>query len=64
MTDPSCIDCDGRPAHVATTPEGFQVWLCGSCEYKRLHPDASPAVTMPGERPPERLQRETLFPVE
>jgi hypothetical protein len=60
---PKCCDCgegDVFPYHVGHG----HIWLCGSCAYKREHPDAAPAVALPRERPSLPLQGETLFDVE
>jgi hypothetical protein len=40
---------------------GGYVWLCGSCAYRRKHPDAPPPAAAPWERRPLPLQSERLF---
>jgi hypothetical protein len=67
---PRCKDCGGGQPRVVgiesrdlrvNAMRVYHVWLCASCEYKRAHPLAAPAVLMPNERRPLRLQEETLF---
>jgi C4-type Zn-finger protein len=65
---PRCADCGGMECrvvgYVLHTPQGDRVshvWLCASCEYRRINPDAPRAVRMPRERPAASLQSETLF---
>lgn len=58
---PRCADCKGADCHVVALPSGQgHLFLCGSCEYLRAHPDAPRAVKLPRERS-KRLQRETLL---
>lgn len=66
---PKCLDCKSGQCRVITVGsavrDGVRVpqhaWLCASCEYKRIHPDAATAVPMPWERPPGPVQVETLW---
>jgi hypothetical protein len=57
---PKCEDCGCAQPHVVKLRENFFVWLCGSCEFRREHPDAPKPVKLPRERT-KRLQKETLF---
>ncbi len=60
---PHCKDCGiGGIVHPwrRTDQPDLQifVWLCGSCKYKRDHPDTIP---MPAVRKPKVPQKETLL---
>ena len=59
MTLAKCRDCGQRTDRVVPVGDRHE-WLCASCEYLRLRPDAPMAVKPPRERT-KRLQRETLF---
>jgi hypothetical protein len=67
VVKPKCADCGSHSdVHAATNPGTIpgtsvsNVWLCGSCEYRREHPDAIRLV--PPLRKPKVPQAEVLFP--
>ena len=59
-----CKDCGGVEARVVANATREHVWLCASCEFRREHPDATPATLPPRERRAKALQKERLFDVE
>jgi hypothetical protein len=63
---PKCQDCGARTDRVvterATLVEVRAFFLCASCEYLRIHPDAERFVPPPRGRSPKGLQKEVLFP--
>ena len=60
---PKCADCGAQTYAVVKTASGALVYLCGSCEYRREHPDALRPIKLPRERT-KRLQKEQLFQVD
>lgn len=66
---PKCQDCGAPDPHSSDVARRdsrgaiymAQEWVCGSCEYRRLHPDAKPAIAPPREQRPKRMQAETLL---
>lgn len=57
---PHCKDCGiGGPVHPWPNDGGGHVWLCGSCAYKRQHPEATPMP--PKSRAPKIPQKESLL---
>ena len=67
---PRCAECGASQPSAVLRPgvepdkQGGKYsheWLCGSCLYRRDHPDAAPAKPLPRERRAVRLQKETLF---
>lgn len=65
---PKCADCGCANPHAVLRnpdwPDYGYTWLCGSCEYRRLNPDARPYVPLPHERRAKPVQKERLFDVE
>lgn len=61
---PRCVECNVITDTIYRTETGTLLYLCGSCEYLRLHPDAPRAKKLPRERRPKGLQKEQLFPVD
>jgi hypothetical protein len=58
---PKCEVCGSRLCHVVEAGRGWHIWLCGSCEYRREHPDAPRPALLPWERRARPLQEERLF---
>lgn len=64
-----CKDCGAATRLAVRVSEGkgwenaagFE-WLCGSCEYRRSHPEAPKAPSLP-RKETARLQTERLFVV-
>jgi hypothetical protein len=57
-----CLDCKTQNDVLPVLNSvGGHVFICGSCLYRRDHPDAAPAVEMPRDRRALPLQHETLF---
>jgi DNA-directed RNA polymerase subunit RPC12/RpoP len=61
VTAPKCCECGASSPRVWTSPEGTHLWLCSSCEYKILFPEALPAKKDPRAMRPLKLQDERLF---
>lgn len=61
---PTCADCGSAECYAVGRGDQL-IWLCGSCEFLRLHPDAPLRKVQPGLpftwRGRWRKQRERLF---
>lgn len=54
-----CVDCGSSGhTHPYSNGSGGYTWLCGSCRYKREHPEAAPIQKF---RKPRQPQKETLL---